>query len=93
MILLVSPFSGLGLIIVNCVGAKEYGWKEVCHLLFPEDPIPAAENGIRQIQDLDELREIYPHVFLKRHHIDTRWIEDEKDFLEEVANNGDIRLL
>jgi hypothetical protein len=87
MILWVSLFSRLGLIIVNCVGAKEYGWKEVCHLLFPEDPIPAAENGIRQIRDLNELREIYPQMFLNRHHIDTRWIGNEKDFLEEVANN------
>lgn len=72
MILSVSPFSGQMLIIVNCVGAKEYGWKEVCHLLSPEDRIPPRENGIRQIQDLNELREIYPDAFLKRCHIDTR---------------------
>lgn len=54
------------LIIVNVVGAKEFGWKEVCHLLFPEDPVPAPVDGIRQIKDLDELRDIYPHVFRKR---------------------------
>lgn len=55
------------LIIVNVVGAKEFGWKKVCHLLFPEDPVPAPVDEIRQIKDLDELREIYPHVFRKRH--------------------------
>jgi pyrimidine and pyridine-specific 5'-nucleotidase len=51
--------------IVNVVGAKEFGWKEVCHLLFPEDTVPPAEVGIRQIHDLEELREIFPHVFQK----------------------------
>ena len=30
--------------IVNVVGAKEFGWKEVCHLLFPEDTVPPAET-------------------------------------------------
>lgn len=50
---------------VNVVGAKEFGWKEVCHLLFPEDTVPPAEQGIRQIHDLKALREIYPHVFRK----------------------------
>jgi pyrimidine and pyridine-specific 5'-nucleotidase len=51
--------------IVNVAGAKEFGWKEVCHLLFAEDTVPPAEVGIRQIRDLEELREIYPHVFQK----------------------------
>jgi hypothetical protein len=50
---------------VNVVGAKEFGWKEVCHLLFPEDTVPPAEQGIRQIHDLKALREIYPYVFRK----------------------------
>jgi hypothetical protein len=52
-------------IIANVVGAKEFGWKSVCHLLFPEDTIPPPVEGIRQIHGLDELRVIYPHVFQK----------------------------
>jgi len=55
---------------VNVVGAKEFGWKEVCHLLSPGDNVPPAVDGIRQISDLDELRQIYHHLFRKRHQID-----------------------
>src|SRR5437016_4252651 len=66
----IPPLEDYNLFLVNCDGAKEFGWKEVCHLLFPEDPIPDAVDGIRQIQDLNELRGIYPHMFLKRHQID-----------------------
>jgi hypothetical protein len=50
---------------VNVLGAKEFGWKEVCHLLFPEDTVPPPVEGVRQLRDLRELREIYPHVFGK----------------------------
>jgi pyrimidine and pyridine-specific 5'-nucleotidase len=51
--------------LVTVLGAKEFGWKEVCHLLFPEDKVPHQMEGIRQLRDLQELREIYPHVFRK----------------------------
>ena len=51
------------MIAANVLGAKIFGWSEICHLLFPEDPIPTAEEGIRQIHDLEELREIYLHFF------------------------------
>ena len=47
----------------NVVGAKIFGWTKVCHLLFPEDTIPPAEEGIRQIHDILELREVYPQLF------------------------------
>jgi hypothetical protein len=51
--------------VVNVAGAKEFGWNEVFHLLSPEDTVPPGEVGIRQIHDLEELREIYPHIFQK----------------------------
>lgn len=54
------------------VGAKNFGWLEVSHLLFPEDTIPPKVDGIRQIHDLEELREIYPHLFRKKAQNDTK---------------------
>lgn len=56
------------------VGAKNFGWPEVSHLLFPEDTIPPKVDGIRQIHDLEELREIYPHLFRKKAQNDTKQI-------------------
>jgi len=58
--------------LANCVGAKEFGWTEVCHLLFPEDTVPPPVERIRQIKDLEELRAIYPHIFFKKDKIDTK---------------------
>jgi pyrimidine and pyridine-specific 5'-nucleotidase len=54
------------LISGNCRGAKQFGWTRVCHLLFPEDQIPPAEEGIKQIHDILDLKTIYPHLFRKR---------------------------
>ena len=51
---------------VNVVGARDFGWKEVCHLLFPEDPVPPPEEGIRQLHALEELQDEYPQLFRKR---------------------------
>lgn len=65
---------GYLLTIVNVVGAKTFGWTEVCHILFPEDRIPPPVDGIRQIHDLEELRNIYPHLFRKRHQNVTKQI-------------------
>lgn len=54
------------LIIVNVAGAKQFGWSEVCHLLYPEDTVRLALEGFGQIRDLEELGEISPHVCPKR---------------------------
>jgi len=59
-------FATVGLTAGNVRGAKKFGWTKVCHLLFPEDTIPPAEEGITQIQDITDLRDIYPHLFRKR---------------------------
>lgn len=54
------------LIAVNVVGARDFGWKEVCHLLFPEDIIPPPQEGVHQIHGLGELQKRYPSLFRKR---------------------------
>jgi hypothetical protein len=51
---------------VNVAGARDFGWKEVCHLLFPEDQVPPPEEGIRQLHALEELQDEYPQLFRKR---------------------------
>jgi hypothetical protein len=47
--------------IVNVIGAKEFGWKEICH--YVEDTNPPVIEGIHQVHHLTELRDIYPHLF------------------------------
>lgn len=53
------------LMAANCIGAKDFGWPEICHLLFPEDTVPPPVEGITQIRQLEELPNVYPHLFQK----------------------------
>ncbi|KAK3670805.1 putative suppressor of disruption of TFIIS [Recurvomyces mirabilis] len=49
---------------LNVTGAKQYGWK-AAHLLEPGTKAPRKQAGDWQIEDLEELREIFPEVFRK----------------------------
>jgi pyrimidine and pyridine-specific 5'-nucleotidase len=49
---------------LNCKGAKAYGWK-VAHLVEPDAKAPEKPVADYQIQDLEELRQIFPEVFVK----------------------------
>jgi hypothetical protein len=53
----------MGLTLVNVIGAKHFGWAGICHLC--EDTFPKPVEGINQIQDLNELRDLYPLFFIK----------------------------
>ncbi|KAF2160809.1 hypothetical protein M409DRAFT_28690 [Zasmidium cellare ATCC 36951] len=50
---------------LNCRGGKAYGWKTV-HLVEPDAKPPAEPACDHQIQDLEELRNIFPEVFKSR---------------------------
>ena len=53
------PATDLG----NVIGAKKFGWKKLCH--YVEDSSVSPVEGVRQIHHLDELRDVYPHLFLQ----------------------------
>ena len=48
--------------LVNVISAFVFGWRHACHL-FAEDVAPPAVEGIRQIDGLKRLREVFPYMF------------------------------
>ena len=49
---------------INAVGGKAYGWKTI-HLVEPSEKSPETPAADHQIQELEELRTIWPDLFLK----------------------------
>lgn len=47
---------------INTKAAQERGW-HTAHLLDPEDPEPSMRAAKHQIRSLNELRNIFPHLF------------------------------
>ncbi|KAF2450932.1 pyrimidine 5-nucleotidase [Karstenula rhodostoma CBS 690.94] len=47
---------------INTKAAQERGW-HTAHLLDPEDPEPPTRAAKHQIRSLEELRDIFPHLF------------------------------
>ncbi|EMC96663.1 hypothetical protein BAUCODRAFT_69425 [Baudoinia panamericana UAMH 10762] len=50
---------------LNVVGAKKFGWK-AAHLVEPSSKAPEKPVADYQIQNLEELRVIFPEVFMTR---------------------------
>lgn len=47
---------------LNCTGGQSYGWRTV-HLVEPDVRAPSEPVCDHQVQDLEELRSIFPEVF------------------------------
>ena len=50
--------------LLNCQHAKERGWI-VVHKLEKENPLLEELGGLHQVKDLEDLRALFPHLFVQ----------------------------
>ncbi|KAL7273049.1 putative suppressor of disruption of TFIIS [Rhizina undulata] len=51
---------------INCKSAVEFGWKKTVHKLEPDDPEPEVPACDYHVKDLNELRTLFPEVFITK---------------------------
>lgn len=49
---------------INCAAAQQLGWNTV-HLIEQTEPMPVTKVGDFQVRRLQELRDVFPHLFTK----------------------------